>query len=632
MIILFLSNLSTAQEPSYSSLLIDKSLKENANAVVRLDEMKIHLVSNRHMTYTVKQAVTVLNKLGNPYARTRAYYDKENKIKKIEAYVYDAFGNETKHIKRKDFQDLSAADGFSLYTDDRLLNYKYTPTQYPYTLVFTYEMESTDTGAFPSWYFMSGYLSSVEKSVYEISYDKKELKPVIKEHNFANSTISKKEYPNRIRYYAENITAIKREDLCPGFKSLTPRLSARLKNFHYKGYDGNVDTWEDLGAWVDANLLKGRTDLSEATVLMAKSMVKGVEDDLEKAKIIYKYVQDNTRYISVQIGIGGFQPISAIDVDRVKYGDCKGLSNYTKALLEAIGVSSHYVVVQAGGDKVDFDDDFPDLIQGNHVILAIPYQSQYYWIDCTSQIHPFGFVGDFTDDRKVLVVKPNGGEIVKTVAYIDQENYQHTEGVYSLTSEGDIYGEVAINSTGVQYDNRFSWEELPKNEVIKRYKKYWHNINNLEVQEFQFQNDRDTIRFTEKVKLKAASYGSKSGERMLFAVNAFNKNDNVPNRYRNRKLPFEVQRGFLDEDEFNITLPEGYTIEAIPNMEEIENEFGAYSMSVQPSEDGKTIHYKRSLFVKKGLYPKEKYKAYRDFRKKTAGADNAKVVLIQTSK
>ena len=79
---------------------------------------------------------------------------------------------------------------------------------------------------------------------------------------------------------------------------------------------------------------------------------------LEKAKIVYRYVQDNTRYISVQVGIGGIQPIAAIEVDELKYGDCKGLTNYTQALLDIAGVESFYTIVQAGKEIVDFDSDF----------------------------------------------------------------------------------------------------------------------------------------------------------------------------------------------------------------------------------------------------------------------------------
>ncbi|MGB5822381.1 MAG: DUF3858 domain-containing protein, partial [Saonia sp.] len=455
------------------------------------------------------------------------------------------------------------------------------------------------------------------------------LKPIVKEYHLSGITTSKIEETGRTVYKAENIPAIKQESLSPPFNTIAPKLSARLANFSYKGYDAQVNNWNDLGKWLDENLLKGRTDLPENTKFRAKSLVQGIEDDLEKAKIIYKYVQDNTRYISVQIGIGGFQPISAIDVDRVKYGDCKGLSNYTKALLEVVGVKSYYTVVEAGNTKVDFDEDFADLIQGNHAILAIPYNNGYHWIDCTSQVHPFGFVGDFTDDRKVLIVKPNGGEIVKTVSYLNEQNHQKTMAAFSLTKEGGILAEVVIDTKGVQYDNRFHLEKDPKEDVIKHYKDYWKNINNLKVQAYEFKNDRDAIVFTEEIKISAINYGTKSGDRLLFTANAFNKNQYVPRRYRNRKLPFEIQRGHMDEDEYTITLPDGYDIEAIPEGQSFENEFGSYSMSTKLNDDKKSIVYKRTLLIKKGLYPKEKYKEYRNFRKTAASMDNMQIVLIK---
>ncbi len=55
-------------------------------------------------------------------------------------------------------------------------------------------------------------------------------------------------------------------------------------------------------------------------------------------------MQDKTRYISVQIGIGGWKPMLADDVNKLGYGDCKGLTNYTKALLEAVDVPSYYTL------------------------------------------------------------------------------------------------------------------------------------------------------------------------------------------------------------------------------------------------------------------------------------------------
>jgi len=632
-LLFFLSSLlicfiSSAQS-EYQSLLLDEVLTKNANAVVRLDKMEIEVHSKKEMVVKNKQIVTVLNKLGNRHARTALGYDSSKKIKSIEIIVYDKLGSQIEKIKKKDFSDVSAVDGFSLYSDYRQLFYNYTPINYPYTIEFNYEYVTPDTGNIPSWYFLGGFMASVEKSHYSITYAHPELRPIIHEKNVESLQFEKNETTNNITYTASNIPAIKQERMSPSFGKFSPRLMTRIKNFHYKGHEGTVDNWKDLGAWIDKELLTGRDELNPGTIAKAINLTAGVDDDLEKAKIIYKYVQDNTRYISVQIGIGGLQPIAAVEVDRVKYGDCKGLSNYTKALLEAVGVDSYYAVVQAGANKIDFEEDFPDLAQGNHVILTIPYNNTYHWIDCTSQVLPFGYVGSFTDDRKVLIVKPDGGELVTTTAYINEDNHKQIKASYKLDSEGGIIGDATVVTKGVKYYRHFRLDQNPKEDVINYYKNEWGNINNLKVVDFSLTDDQAEVQFTERVSLNALNYASVSGNRILFTVNAFDNNDFVPDRYRNRKLPFEVQRGFYDEDEFKIQLPEGYEIEAIPSEKFIETEFGSYKVSFTYVSESNSINYSRNLLVKRGHYPKEKYKDYRNFRKEIASLDDAQIVLVK---
>ena len=615
-----------AQE-NYQALELDPVLTKDANAIVRMDEMKIEVNSHKSLTYSVKQVVTVLNKLGNGHARTQLYYDKEKKIKNIDVLIYDQLGKEIKHIKRKDFQDVSATDGFSLYNDNRLLYHRYTPIQYPYTLELTYEVETSDTGFFPPWYFISDYNVSVEQSHYEVNFKEVTLKPTIKEYNLHGFDHQKKETSNSIVYTASLIPAFKQEQLSPNFVNIVPRLIVRMEHFSLKGVDASVTNWNDLGAWIDTALLKHRDELTEQTILKVHDLVKGLDDSLEKARIIYQYVQDNTRYISVQIGIGGWQPISAIDVDKVKYGDCKGLSNYTKALLKEVGVDSYYVVVHAGHAKINFDEDF-SVLQGNHAILAVPYNDEYYWIDCTSKVNPFGFIGDFTDDRDVLVVKPNGGEIVRTKAYLNDHNEQITTASYTVSDQGALTGEIEISTTGVQYADRLHLENETKEDIEKYYKKYWHNINNLNINSFSFLNDKNVISFKETVSLEAKNYASISQNRILFGLNPFNKIKYVPKRYRERKRPFEILRGYLDMDEYEINIPDGYSVEALPASQTITTEFGEYAVTIE-LRDGQIIRYNKSFALNAGSYPPEKYREYRDFRKKVAKQENAKVVLTK---
>ncbi|PIF00378.1 MAG: hypothetical protein CR994_06345 [Maribacter sp.] len=49
-----------AQEEMYQALSLDLFLTKDANAVVRLDAMKIEVVSDHSMVYEVKQVVTCL--------------------------------------------------------------------------------------------------------------------------------------------------------------------------------------------------------------------------------------------------------------------------------------------------------------------------------------------------------------------------------------------------------------------------------------------------------------------------------------------------------------------------------------------------------------------------------------------
>ena len=628
--ILLTFHLSFTQDLQYQGLLLDKSLTKNANAVVRLDEMTVALTSMKEMNIRLKRVVTILNKHGNRHAHTQVGYNNSIKVKHLQATIYDFLGNEIEKIKRKDFKDISAVTGGTLYSDSRVLYMEYTPVQYPYTVEFTYEITTENTGNIPNWYFLDGFLVSMEKSRYTVKFNSDLQKPLFMEKNLEGISVIKNETGNSVTYEAENILAIKQESLSPSFTKIAPMLMVRVDNFSHEGYDAQMKNWKEMGQWMHKNLLSGRDELPEATRAKARSLVRDVKDDLEKAKIIYKYVQDNTRYISVQVGIGGLQPIEAIDVDRVKYGDCKGLSNYTKALLETVGVKAYYTHVESGRDKVDFEEEFADLAQGDHVILAIPYKENYYWIDCTSQTQPFGFLGDFTDDRRVLVIKPEGGELARTPSYLNEDNYQKTEAQYTLDAEGAIKGSVAIATRGIQYDDRYYLEEKTRQDLDERYKEYWHYVNNLSIESLDFENNKEDIRFLEKVSVEAANYASKSGDRLLFKPNAFNRNLHVPDRYRNRKLPFEIQRGYLDEDEFTIQLPKGYVIEGMAPDTKLDTEFGQYGLSMEYNEVDHSITYRRSLLLKAGDYGKEKYAEYRSFRRKIAAMDNVQIAIIKT--
>jgi Domain of Unknown Function with PDB structure (DUF3857) len=624
-IFLLLTTTLFAQKLEYNTLIISDSIKENANAVVRLNQVDIAITSQRSMKINTKRIVTVLNENGLSAIDAGEHYDKKTNVNTIFAIVYNALGTEIKKIKRKDFRDQCVIDGITIFSDSRTIYLVYTPVNYPFTIVYESEIETSNTAMIPTWNPISEYLVSTEKNILNINYPEN-LGFKYKEYNFSNFKIKKEtETKTQLSFVATNILAQKREDYSPNPSEIYPKVMFGLEYFNLEGVDGNAKTWSDFGKWYKNNILEGTTELAEETKKKITALV-GSETDLEKkAKIVYKFVQEKSRYVSIQVGIGGFKPMLAKDVDRLGYGDCKALSNYTRALLDVVNVSSYNTILFGDTKKRNINPDFVS-IQGNHMILCIPNKEKNIFLECTSQTDPFGFQGNFTDDRNVLVIKPDGGEIVRTTIYDDKSNSQVSKGKYILSENGNFSGTICIVSSGSQYAQKAHLETVLPTEKEAHYKEYWDNISNLKINKSNFNNDKDKINFTEKFEITAENYGKISNTNLIFVVNAFNVSNSSIKRIRNRKTPFEIQRGFVDTDEIEINMPSNFKIEFIPNNFEMNSKFGDYKTEII-KKDNSNLVYKRTFFLKKGLYSNKEYDEYRLFKEQIAKNDNAKIIL-----
>lgn len=629
LVVCFSIQTSYSQVKDYSILSIPQELKENSNAVIRDQSTEIIIEDINRMVVKKSKTVTVLNKIGNADARLGESYDNDTKITKLSVVVYNALGQEVNKFKQKDFNDISAVDGGTLYSDARVKYLEYIPVSYPYTVEFTSEYKTSTTGFIPWWLPVNGYYVSVENSSYriknpnEIPWRKKQL-------NFEGFKIDKKESENEISYTLKNQIAYTYENNAIHYRNFLPKSIIALDKFQLKGVEGNYSNWKEFGKWMHEKLLLGRNKLDEATVTKVKSLVEDETDPIKKAKILYEYMQSKTRYISVQVGIGGWEPIASNTVDEVGYGDCKGLTNYMKALLDAVDVTSYYTVVYAD-EKRDIDKDFSS-IQGNHVILNLPNANgKDVWLECTSQTIPFGFLGDFTHDRNVLVVTPEGGVIKRTDSYKDDENLQTTKAQITLSETGDVKASLQIQSKGLRYDDKFNWESASKDDLIKKYKsEVWSYNNNLEIAEIILKNDKERVVFSEKMNVYIQNYGTINENDFLFRVNVFNKKSYVPKRYRNRKLPLQISRGYQDVDEYLFTIPEGYILGDLPPKKELTTKFGSYTVSFTKISNT-AFKYNKNLLIKEGVFPKEDYKAYRSFRKSIARYENLRIVINKKS-
>lgn len=604
---------------------IPSVLLENANAVIRWDETNVDVKASNKMVYTNKRIVTILNSSGNEKVGAYMGYDKGISIKKIEARIFNASGKEIKKFKKSDFEDVSAVDGGTLYSDSRVKYLSYTPTDYPYTLIFETEVTYNSTGFIPGWRPIQGYAVSTENTSYKIS-NSSGIEIKTKTTNFEAFGV---ERLDDLSFRATNLEALTPESYSPDFAQFSPLLKATLTTFEMEGVKGTNTDWNDFGKWMNEALILDTQILPTQAKNDVKVLTADAKNDIEKAKIVYQYVQDKTRYISVQVGIGGWKPMLASDVHNLGYGDCKGLTNYTKALLDEVGVESYYTVIYGGRDIRNIDESFSS-IQGNHVILCIPTDTDYLWLECTSQTSPFGYNANFTDDRDALILTPEGREIVHTKIYSAQENLLDTKASVILTADGDLMANISLNSHGAQYGHHEGIQTSTQKVQKLHYKNYWHNINNVDVVSIIFNNDKDAIIFTEKVSLTAKKYASKVGNRLFLSPNFFNVLSNVPARYRDRKLPFEIERGFYDKDEYDISIPSSFKIESLQKETHLENKFGKYSYAVTKNDDN-TLKFKRTFILNKGAYAKEDYEDFRNFWLEVVKQDQSRIILIEKS-
>jgi hypothetical protein len=394
--------------------------------------------------------------------------------------------------------------------------------------------------------------------------------------------------------------------------------------FEIEGYQGDMRTWTDFGKWI-SQINTGRNQLLPETVAMLKDKVKDCKSDYEKAKIVYEYMQQKTRYLNIAVGIGGWQTLPAETVDRLGYGDCKALTNYTMALLNAVGIKSYYSCIRAGTNVPDVDPAFP-VNMFNHIILCLPAEKDTLWLECTSQHIPFGFIGDFTDDRDALIVTEDGGKLVHTRSYKPDENSVGRSTILTLGPTGDAGLVSKARYCGIKYDDNMSLL-LAGTEDKKRMILDDINLPGTELYKFNYTEDRSNVPvLNENLEFGVMRYATISGPRMLVAVVPLDRQREVPKKVTNRKSNVVIRRTSVTVDTVTVVIPDGFAVESTPSEIKSESAFGSYSLKVSKVDD-KKLQCIRRVELRKGIHPASTYNDLIDFFKKMAVSDNTKISL-----
>ncbi|QHL88276.1 DUF3857 domain-containing protein [Nibribacter ruber] len=619
---------ASAGEPSFSALSIDASLKKGANAVVRADETVFTVHSPQAASQKNRQVITVLNENGKDHAELVVHYDKLSKVDYIKGTVYDVMGKKVKTLKNSDIIDVSAVSNGALFEDNRMKVARLSMPSYPYTVEYEYQTSSNNLLFYPTWYPIASEKLAVEQAYFQVSMPAgmtlryRELNLPVKAET--SEAAGRKLYS----WTVKNISPLEVEPMGPSYRDVIPMVFTAPSDFEVQGYKGNMATWSDLGKWI--NLLNaGRDQLPEATKEHIKTLTASLPDPKAKAEAVYNYMQNKTRYVAIQLGIGGWQPFEATMVDSKGYGDCKALSNYTKSLLEAAGVPSYYALIKGGEDQLPIMADFPSS-QFNHVVLCVPMAKDTLWLECTSQTEDAGYTGSFTGDRQALLITPEGGVLVKTPQFKAKDNGQFRTVKVKLNAQGGAVAEATTLFTGSQHEDRKSimHHYTPEDQLKWIYKNT--HIPAFEIKKFTLNQVSKTSapQMKETLQLDLPRVASISGKRLFITPNLMNRWTYVPPTTENRKQDVVWSDAFYDTDTVEFEIPAGYLPESVPQPVKISSLFGEYTAQVQVKA-GRLV-YVRELTMHKSRHAPAKYQELVNFLKQVSKADQQQVVLAAT--
>ena len=612
----------------YAVSKIPEALLKNANVVKRMEEERFSLKNPGEASYYHKYVLTILNENGDRHAAFHQDYDRFFEIKNIEGVLYDAAGNEIKKLKSKDIQDLSGVSDISLMEDGRVKFHSFYYKAYPYTIEYTLEMKYEGTMFFPSWLPVENENFAVQQSkfIFECPANY-EFRYKAFGYNAAPQTevVGDKK---RAVWEVKDISAIVREILGPDFRKLTTYLLLGPTEFEMQDYKGNMKTWQDLGKFI-YTLKQGRDVLPPEIKTKVHELTDGISDPKEKIRKLYEYMQKNTRYVSIQLGIGGWQPFTAEYVAKKGYGDCKALTNYMYSILKEAGIKSFYTVIGAGRARPELETEFP-ASQFNHVILcAAVNTADTVWLECTSQTLPSGYLGDFTSDRYALLIDEDGGKLIRTPRYKMNDNLQSRSISAKLDADGLLQTEIKTTYRGMQQDNLHMLINNLSKDKVKEYLDEELDFATYVVNNFDYKEVKGELPvIDETLNVSVDHYATVSGKRLFIIPNVMNRSTRKLKTDVERKYDIELNIEYKDVDKVEIEIPGGCKPESIPPDAIIESKFGKYSSSVKLEQN--KIIYNRSMEQYSGSFSKNDYPDMVKFYDAIYKADRNKLVLLRT--
>nr|WP_244437379.1 DUF3857 domain-containing protein [Bacteroides reticulotermitis] len=256
------------------------------------------------------RTIVVLDRKGLEAAHFVCGCDMFRSLQKFSGEILNASGQSVRKIKRSELQKSEYSS--SLSTDDYFYYYECNFPSFPFTVKYEWEMKCVNgLIGYMSFIPQTTFQQGVEKASYRIELPAEQACRY-RELNTEGKDIQVKESTGAagqrvIEATATKLPPVEQEPFGPTFAELFPRVYFAPSAFIYEKSKGDMSTWQTYGAW-QYELLNGRDVLTEPFRNKLRELTANCSTDREKVKAIYDYLAQTTRYVSIQLGIGGCNP------------------------------------------------------------------------------------------------------------------------------------------------------------------------------------------------------------------------------------------------------------------------------------------------------------------------------------
>jgi hypothetical protein len=596
----------------------------NSDAVIIKDEAVMEMESDGEALYTHHRIMKIFSDPGKRYSHQEIPFNQSVSVVQIKARTIHPDGQEF-ILEAGDVRERSLLAYYVLYSDSKVKEFYFPQVRRGCVVEYEYQLRFSSLLYWSDWFFQSHL---------PILHSKYTL--VIPRHfDFNVRVLNDKIVPKVDFRKGKKVfvwetfdkKAIRQEVFMPPAADLVSRVAFAPVEFKFDGKTYPSRSWNDIAGWYREMSQAGDVSAEELH-LLAQELTFGLRLREEKMKVLFDYIQEHVRYVSVAVGTGAFKPLPCAEILQYGYGDCKDMTALLISLLRAVEIEAFPAMLSTKGHRSVLAN-MPKVKQFDHVVTAVPSGDHYVWLDPACRNCRFGELPYEDQGASALVVGPDGGELTVTPETEQGENQTYARWEVTLNSDGSAAGKVTIEATG-QEDLAFraSLTELKpqrRRKALAGFLSTWFTDPYLLGTEFRNFEDKDSSILVQ-ADFEAGRFGVERDDRLFLPVD-LNTQDylNLMFPHPQRRFPVIFDYRFVNLDELVVRLPQGFQVEHLPPTMLLDDDFGSFQSTYEM--EGDKIAHKRT-FVRKELFiPVTEYVRLKDFYDQAAAADDQRVIL-----